>query len=95
MLALCALAAADSFRAPERQLTSALYLRCVGWYQYAISPHIGGLVVCRYRPTCSTYSFQAVRRFGIRKGLWLTADRLARCRESVLQATADPVPPVP
>ena len=34
---------------------------------------------CRYEPSCSTYAAQAVRRFGILKGLVLGGWRLLRC----------------
>ena len=47
---------------------------------------------CRYQPTCSAYGLEAVRRYGSRKGLRLTAARLARCRPGVRYGTPDPVP---
>jgi len=47
---------------------------------------------CRYVPTCSAYGLAAVRRYGARKGLRLTAGRLWRCRPGVPYGTADPVP---
>ncbi|MBE3072322.1 MAG: membrane protein insertion efficiency factor YidD [Acidobacteria bacterium] len=49
-------------------------------------------VQCRYRPTCSEYSVEAVRRFGIRRGLILTARRVLSCRPPVPRGTFDPVP---
>jgi putative membrane protein insertion efficiency factor len=47
---------------------------------------------CRYTPTCSPYGLAAVQRHGARRGLWLTAGRLWRCRPGVAFGTADPVP---
>ncbi|UQU67055.1 membrane protein insertion efficiency factor YidD [Couchioplanes caeruleus] len=47
---------------------------------------------CRYTPTCSAYGLEAVRRYGTRRGLRLTAGRLSRCRPGVAYGTADPVP---
>lgn len=35
---------------------------------------------CRYWPTCSEYSREALERHGARRGVLLTARRLARCR---------------
>ncbi|MBE3096418.1 MAG: membrane protein insertion efficiency factor YidD [Planctomycetes bacterium] len=49
-------------------------------------------VQCRYRPTCSEYSIEAVGRFGIRRGLVLTARRVMSCRPPVPRGTFDPVP---
>lgn len=34
---------------------------------------------CRYYPTCSTYTLQAIERFGAVKGLYLGICRLLRC----------------
>ncbi|MFA7209339.1 MAG: membrane protein insertion efficiency factor YidD [Parcubacteria group bacterium] len=34
---------------------------------------------CRFHPTCSEYTYQAVERFGIFKGVWLGSKRVLRC----------------
>ncbi|RME35597.1 MAG: membrane protein insertion efficiency factor YidD [Thermoflexia bacterium] len=34
---------------------------------------------CRFYPSCSEYGYQAISRYGILKGGWLTLRRLARC----------------
>jgi len=34
---------------------------------------------CRYLPTCSQYAEQALNRYGVARGTWLTARRLLRC----------------
>jgi len=34
---------------------------------------------CRFHPTCSEYTYQAVERFGIWKGIWLGSRRVVRC----------------
>ena len=47
-------------------------------YQRAISPSLGTL--CRYEPTCSHYACEAIERFGLLRGGWLTLKRLSRCR---------------
>lgn len=38
------------------------------------------LGACRYYPTCSRYSEEAIHKHGFLKGAWLTGKRLARCR---------------
>jgi len=48
-----------------------------------------GIVACRYRPTCSEYSIQAVERYGIGRGLFLTVKRLASCTNDVPMGTVD------
>jgi hypothetical protein len=49
----------------------------ISGYQYLISPLLGPH--CRFYPTCSSYAQQAVQRYGIFKGSWLSIKRLSRC----------------
>jgi putative membrane protein insertion efficiency factor len=46
-------------------------------YQRLLSPVFGSR--CKYHPSCSEYAVQAVRRFGILRGLVLAGWRLLRC----------------
>lgn len=34
---------------------------------------------CRFYPSCSNYSIQAIEKYGVVKGGWLTAKRIVRC----------------
>ena len=47
---------------------------------------------CRFTPTCSEYTYQAVERYGIIDGLWLSLRRIIRCHPWS-KGGADPVPP--
>lgn len=47
-----------------------------GWLGKII-PHKGR--ICRYEPTCSEYTIQAVERFGVKRGLILGVKRVASC----------------
>lgn len=49
----------------------------VKFYQWVISPMIGPS--CRYTPTCSVYSIEALKKHGPFKGLWLALKRIASC----------------
>ena len=91
LLMLIGLAIFDSARPPEHQFTAHAYVAMVRVYQRAGSPLLEGFVRCRYVPTCSEYSQEAVRKYGIRKGLVLTAERLWRCRSQVPVGTVDPL----
>ncbi|HYK44301.1 MAG TPA: membrane protein insertion efficiency factor YidD [Parafilimonas sp.] len=46
-------------------------------YQHVLSPILGPK--CRYTPTCSQYAIQALRKYGVLKGLWLAVKRISRC----------------
>lgn len=46
-------------------------------YQKAVSPFFGQR--CKYYPSCSEYAVQAIKKFGILRGLVLAGWRLLRC----------------
>lgn len=54
-----------------------LVLAPIRLYQRLISPGLPRR--CRYEPTCSTYAAQAIRQYGILRGLVLGGWRLLRC----------------
>lgn len=55
-----------------------LALGAIKLYQIVISPYLPG--TCRHTPTCSTYTFEAVEKYGVIKGVWMGTKRLSRCR---------------
>lgn len=46
-------------------------------YQWILSPLLGNN--CRYSPTCSHYSVEAIQEWGIFKGSWMAVKRIASC----------------
>jgi putative membrane protein insertion efficiency factor len=46
-------------------------------YQWVISPLIGPK--CRFSPSCSNYALEALKKYGIFKGVWLSVKRISRC----------------
>jgi hypothetical protein len=83
----------DWTRPPRQQISVALYQRIViGGYRVVLKPLSDRFLRCRFEPTCSTYSEEAVNVHGFPKGLWLTTARLFRCMPWVPSGTRDPVP---
>lgn len=46
---------------------------------------------CRFYPTCSAYAYEAIERFGVFKGLYLSIKRLLKCHP-FCEGGYDPVP---
>ena len=55
----------------------ALFIALIRLYQWTLSPLLGP--TCRFHPSCSNYAREAIERFGILHGSWLTVRRLGRC----------------
>ena len=47
------------------------------FYRKVISPLLGPR--CRYWPSCSKYTLEAVQKYGAAKGTWLGLKRIGRC----------------
>jgi putative membrane protein insertion efficiency factor len=46
-------------------------------YQRTVSPLLGP--ACRFVPSCSQYTLEAVEKYGSLRGVWMGARRIARC----------------
>jgi len=66
-----------------------LALELIRLYQLTISQIMPPS--CRFVPTCSQYTYEAISKFGFFKGVWLGTKRLARCHPLHLGGY-DPVP---
>lgn len=55
-----------------------LLVGCVRAYQVLLSPHLAS--GCRFTPSCSEYTIEALRKYGAVRGLILGTHRLLRCR---------------
>ena len=54
-----------------------LLLGLIAIYQNTIGPALPRS--CRYEPSCSRYTEQAIAKYGLFKGSWMGAKRIARC----------------
>ncbi|MDO8386143.1 MAG: membrane protein insertion efficiency factor YidD [Polaromonas sp.] len=66
-----------------------LLVGLVKGYRLLLSPWLGSS--CRFEPTCSAYSLQALQQHGATKGSYLTLYRLVRCHPWC-EGGHDPVP---
>jgi uncharacterized protein len=67
----------DSLFAASRKAPRLAGRGLIKAYRYSFSPLVG--FHCRHLPTCSDYGDQAIGRFGLWAGGWMTLARLLRC----------------
>ena len=60
-----------------KYITNAPFLLLIGLYQKLISPILGPK--CRFSPTCSVYSAESIKKYGIIKGSILSFKRIIKC----------------
>ena len=58
-------------------ISTKLLIKLIKGYKYLISPLLGHS--CRYLPTCSEYSIDALKEFGFVKGLFMSIRRILSC----------------
>ena len=54
-----------------------ILIKFIKGYKYLISPVLGNS--CRYLPTCSEYSIEALKTYGLLKGSYLSLKRIFSC----------------
>ena len=59
------------------RVIGAFFLFLVKGYQKVLSPHL--MPACRYTPTCSEYSIEAIKKYGGFKGGWMAIKRILSC----------------
>jgi uncharacterized protein len=50
----------------------------IQFYQRRLSP-LKGEATCRFYPTCSTYTLEAIEKYGAARGSWMGFRRILRC----------------
>ena len=58
-------------------ILSNILIKIIKTYRYLISPLIGHS--CRYMPTCSEYSIEALKTFGFIRGTFISLKRILSC----------------
>ena len=58
-------------------------------YRAHVSPRLRGYVHCRFKPSCSFYGRESIRKYGLLRGSLRTAYRLGRCGPWTKDGTVD------
>lgn len=65
-------------------------IKFIRLYSYIVSPLLGRN--CRFYPTCSAYTREAIEKHGSLKGVWLGLVRILKCHPWHNGEMLDPVP---
>jgi len=66
-----------------------ILLAVIRAYQLVLSPFLGQH--CRFTPSCSQYTSEAIRKYGAARGSWMGLKRILRC-QPFCEGGHDPVP---
>jgi putative membrane protein insertion efficiency factor len=58
-------------------MVKSLFLTLIRFYKRWISPALPPS--CRFYPTCSEYTYQAIEKYGALRGGWMGVRRIVRC----------------
>ena len=59
------------------KISTKILIKLIKGYKFFISPLFGQS--CRYLPTCSDYSIEALKEFGLLKGIFISLKRILSC----------------
>ena len=76
--------------ATDRNIAKWGAIAAIDQYRAHVSPHLRGVIQCRFTPTCSAYGRESIRRYGLIVGGAKTAWRIARCGPWTKLGTYDP-----
>ena len=79
----------DLANEPQDSLSGRVAVAAIDSYRAHVSPHLRGVVTCRFTPTCSAYGRESIRKYGFAVGSWRTVKRIARCGPWTKMGTVD------
>ena len=74
------------------KIISSLLIGIIKFYKMIISPYL--TPSCRYLPTCSEYSIEALKEFGLAKGSFMSLKRILSCHPIKFLGGGDGFDPV-
>ena len=90
MIALALWLLHDFVVPPRYAVDARAAMLAIDGYRARVSPHLRGIVQCRFTPTCSEYGRESIRKYGFARGAFRTAVRIARCGPWTPKGTIDP-----
>ena len=67
-------------------------IKLIKFYKFFVSPILGNS--CRYLPTCSEYSIDAIKSYGLLKGIYMSLKRILSCHPIKLLGGGEGFDPV-
>ena len=67
-------------------------IKLIKFYKFFVSPILGNS--CRYLPTCSEYSIDAIKSYGLLKGVYMSLKRILSCHPIKLLGGGEGFDPV-
>ena len=71
------------------KIIASFFILLIKIYQICLSPFLGKN--CRFNPTCSVYTTEAITKYGVIKGSYLSVRRLIKCHPFSKSDYYDPV----
>ena len=71
------------------KIFASFFILLIKIYQICLSPFLGKN--CRFSPTCSVYTTEAIIKYGVIKGFYLSVKRLMKCHPFSKQEYNDPL----
>lgn len=76
-------------------MVKSVLLKAIRYYQVTGGSVKHFAISCNFSPTCSDYTYQAIERFGVFRGITLGLKRIKRCNDpDCVHVITDPVPKV-
>ena len=71
------------------KIIASFFILLIKIYQICLSPFLGKN--CRFNPTCSAYTVEAITKYGAMKGSYLSIRRLIKCHPFSKSDYYDPI----
>ncbi len=89
VLGLMVVAMHDLAFEPRDSYSARTAIAAIDSYRAHVSPHLKGIIYCRFTPTCSAYGREVIRKYGFARGSLKAIVRVAKCGPWTKMGTVD------